>query len=320
MRASAKAQPNIALIKYWGKRDSIRNLPAVGSISLTLDDLFTTMDVELDGALESDELRVNGRDAHSLLPRVTQCLDNVLGAGRERARVVSESNFPIAAGLASSASSFAALVVAASAAGGRKLRKDELAGLAGQASGSAARSLYGGFVELRNDGDGISVATILGGEAWPLRIVAAVTCTRPKAVSSGEAMEASRKTSPFYARWIEQQPTDLSVAREAIARRDFGKLAGIAEHNCLKMHSVMWTSRPPVVYWNASTLACLERVRELRADGLSAFFTIDAGPQVKVVCLPGDERHVVEALSGVDGVESVLASGIGAGAALVTAE
>jgi diphosphomevalonate decarboxylase len=86
------------------------------------------------------------------------------------------------------------------------------------------------------------------------------------------------------------------------------------------MHSVMWTSRPPVVYWNASTLACLERVRELRADGLSAFFTIDAGPQVKVVCLPGDERHVVEALSGVDGVESVLASGIGAGAALVTAE
>ena len=118
MRATAKAQPNIALIKYWGKRDSIRNLPAVGSISLTLDELFTTMDVELDGALEHDELRVNGRPAQSLLSRVTRCLDSVLGAGRKRARVISESNFPIAAGLASSASSFAALVVAASAAGG----------------------------------------------------------------------------------------------------------------------------------------------------------------------------------------------------------
>jgi diphosphomevalonate decarboxylase len=320
MRAIAKAQPNIALIKYWGKRDSIRNLPAVGSISLTLDELFTSMEVELDGALDHDELRVNGRRTQSLLPRVSRCLDSVLGAGRLRARVLSESNFPIAAGLASSASSFAALVVAASSAGGRERTTDELAGLAGQASGSAARSLYGGFVELRNDDDGIAVRTILGGEAWPLRIVAAVTSTAPKPVSSGEAMEASRKTSPFYSRWVEEQDMDLSTARDAISIRDFGKLASIAEHNCLKMHSVMWTSRPPVVYWNASTIACLERVRELRADGVSAFFTIDAGPQVKVVCLPEDEPQVVAALSGIGGVESVLASGIGASAALVAGE
>jgi diphosphomevalonate decarboxylase len=320
MRAIAKAQPNIALIKYWGKRDSIRNLPAVGSISLTLDELFTTMDVELDRALDLDELQVNGRLAKSLLPRVSKCLDDVLGAGRMRARVLSESNFPIAAGLASSASSFAALVVAASSAGGRERTTDELAVLAGQASGSAARSMYGGFVELRNDGDGIAVSTILGGEAWPLRIVAAVTSTAAKPVSSGDAMEASRKTSPFYSRWIEEQDMDLSTARDAIAIRDFGKLASIAEHNCLKMHSVMWTSRPPVVYWNASTIACLERVRELRADGVSAFFTIDAGPQVKVICLPEDEPRVIAALSEIGGVESVLASGIGAGAALVAGE
>ena len=149
MRATARAQPNIALIKYWGKRDRDRNLPAVGSISLTLDDLYTTMDVELDGGLDRDELRVNGRSAQSMLPRVARCLDTVLGADRLCARVTSESNFPIAAGLASSASSFAALVVAASAAGGRPRSFDELAGLAGRASGSAARSLYGGFVELR---------------------------------------------------------------------------------------------------------------------------------------------------------------------------
>ena len=212
MRATARAQPNIALIKYWGKRDRDRNLPAVGSISLTLDELYTTMDVELDGGLDRDELDVNGRSAPSMLPRVTRCLDTVLGADRLRARVVSESNFPIAAGLASSASSFAALVVAASAAGGRAYSVDELADLAGRASGSAARSLYGGFVELRNDGDGIDVNTLLEGEAWPLRIVAAVTSQAPKPVSSGEAMEVSRRTSPFYSRWIEEQDMDLSTA------------------------------------------------------------------------------------------------------------
>jgi diphosphomevalonate decarboxylase len=320
MRATARAQPNIALIKYWGKRDSSRNLPAVGSISVTLDELFTTMQVELDGALDLDELHVNGRSSPSLLPRVSRCLDSVLGTDRLRAQVISESNFPIAAGLASSASSFAALVVAASAAGGGGRTTDELARLAGQASGSAARSLYGGFVELRNDGDGIAVRTILDGEAWPMRVIAAVTSTAPKPVSSGDAMEASRKTSPFYSRWIEEQDMDLSTARDAITVRDFGKLASIAEHNCLKMHSVMWASRPPVVYWNAATLACLERVRELQAAGVSAFFTIDAGPQVKVLCLPDDESRVVDALTSVPGVESVLVSGIGAGATLVNGE
>jgi diphosphomevalonate decarboxylase len=320
MRATARAQPNIALIKYWGKRDSMLNLPAVGSISVTLDELYTTMCVELDGVLNLDELHVNGRSAPSLLPRITRCLDTVLGADRLRARVISESNFPIAAGLASSASSFAALVVAASAAGGRTRKTDELAALAGQASGSAARSLYGGFVELHNDGDAIAVRTILDGEAWPLRVIAAVTSTAPKPVSSGEAMEASRRTSPFYSRWVEEQDMDLATARDAITVRDFGKLASIAEHNCLKMHSVMWASRPPVVYWNAATLACLERVRELQADGVAAFFTIDAGPQVKVVCEPGDESQVVEALSGTPGVESVLVSGIGTGAVLVNGD
>ena len=320
MRAIAKARPNIALIKYWGKRDTHLNLPAVGSISVTLDELYTTMAVELDGALDLDELHVNGQSAPTLLPRVSRCLDTVLGAERLRARVHSDSNFPIAAGLASSASSFAALVVAASTAGGLQRTKEELAGLAGRASGSAARSLYGGFVELRNEGTGIGVATILDAEDWPLRIVAAVTSRAPKAVASGEAMELSRNTSPFYGRWLEEQDADLATARDAIAARDFGRLAVVAEHNCLKMHSVMWASRPPVVYWNAATLACLERVRQLQADGVSAFFTIDAGPQVKVVCLPEYEQAVVEAMSKTQGVEAVLVSGIGGGAERVNGE
>lgn len=316
MGATARAQPNIALIKYWGKRDTERNLPAVGSISITLDDLYTEMCVDLDSNF--DRLSVNGKDSPDLLPRVAVCLDTVLGADRPRVCVSSGSNFPLAAGLASSASSFAALVVAASAAAGLNRTTAELADLAGRASGSAARSLYGGFVELRNDADHIVVNSILDREAWPLRVVVAVTEPGAKPIGSGEAMEISRKSSPFYSRWIDEQPMDLATARDAIAVRDFGKLASVAEHNCLKMHSVMWASRPPVVYWNSATLDCLQAVRELQSEGVAVFFTIDAGPQVKAIFLPDVEACVVERLSQVAGVQAVHTSAIGCGAALVS--
>jgi diphosphomevalonate decarboxylase len=317
MPAIAKAQPNIALIKYWGKRDTKLNLPAVGSISITLSELFTEMSVELDGALPGDQLTVNGADNDSLLPRVRRCLDSVLGEQRQFARVVSRSNFPIAAGLASSASAFSALVVAANSAGGRVRCAAELANLAGANSGSAARSLYGGFVELENHGNEVKVASICESADWPLRVVVAVTSTGPKATSSGEAMEISRRTSPFYSRWVDQQPQDLDDARAAIEACDFEKLATVAEHNCLKMHSVMWASRPPVMFWNSATIECMQVVRELRSQGVAVFFTIDAGPQLKAVCLPEDETDVSEALAATAGVRKIMTSGLGGGASLV---
>ena len=317
MRATAKAQPNIALIKYWGKRDTGRNLPAVGSISITLADLYTTMSVDFDTPLGSDVLVVNGADDSSMLPRVSRCLSSVVGAERPHARIESEGNFPIAAGLASSASAFAALVVAADAAAGRENTRAKLASLAGQASGSAARSLLGGFVELRNAGDDIVVSGICGPDEWPLRVVVAVTALGPKPVGSTEAMEVSRNTSPFYDRWIEQQDADLVEARAAIAGRDFARLASVAEHNCLKMHSVMWGSRPPMIYWNSTTLACMQTIRELQSAGVAVFFTIDAGPQVKAICEPAAGAAVEQALAATPGVEQVLVSGLGQGAAQI---
>jgi len=316
MQATARAQPNIALIKYWGKRDAARNLPATGSISVTLDSLFTTMCVDL-GAAERDRLDVNGREDAALLPRVSACLDRVLGSDRAPAQVTSESNFPIGAGLASSASAFAALVVAADAASGGGRDTQHLARLAGAASGSAARSLCGGLVELRNAGDDIEVEQLATPEDWPLRVVVAVTETRPKAIGSSEGMEISRKTSPFYARWIEQQEADLAATRDAIAGRDFGALAAVAEHNCLKMHSVMWGSRPPLIYWNSVTLECMQVVRELQSAGVEVFFTIDAGPQVKAVCTPDSGPRVTQALGETPGVRSILETGLGAGATRV---
>ncbi len=315
MRISARAHPNIALVKYWGKRDSERNLPAVGSISITLGDLWT--DMQLEAGTDADELKVNGEPRDDLLPRIARCLDRVLGEGRQSFSISSESNFPVAAGLASSASSFAATVVAAAGVSGREFDTDELANLAGRASGSAARSLYEGFVELENTDDRVAVRSIRDTQSWPLSVVVAITSAAPKSVGSGEAMEISRRTSPFYARWVDEQEEDLARARAAIAERDFMTLADTAEHNCLKMHSVMWSSRPPMVYWNAATLDCMRVVRELRADGVSAFFTIDAGPQVKAVCLPDEIDRVRDALSQVDGVEHIMTSGLGAGAHLV---
>lgn len=314
MQALARAQPNIALIKYWGKRDVQRNLPAVSSLSITLDELWTTMLVEFSSSLAEDSLSLNGSERAAMLPRVSACLDRVAGPSRPRASVSSECNFPIAAGLASSASAFAALVVAGAAAAGIDRSRLELAQLAGAASGSAARSLFGGFVELTAGEEEIRPEPLLSSPDWPLQVVVAVTERGQKPVSSGEAMRRSAETSPFYSRWLDQQTADLEIARAAVKNRDFEKLADISEHNCLKMHSVTWTSRPPVVYWNAATLECMQVVRELHAAGEAVFFTIDAGPQVKAVCLPESADRVATRLAAVPGVVQIMRSGLGDGA------
>ena len=122
------------------------------------------------------------------------------------------------------------------------------------------------------------------------------------------------KTSPFYNGWVECQSEDLEAAMEAVDKRDFEQLAAVSEHNCLKMHSVMWTSRPPVVYWNNVTLACMETIFNLQKKAEPVFFTIDAGPQLKAVCLPSAEKVVKDALSDTEGVISTLVSGLGCGA------
>lgn len=318
MRATAVAQPNIALIKYWGKHDIAANVPAVGSLSITLESLETRMSVSLDNDAHKDELRVNGEPAGQMLPRVSRCLDQLLGSERAPAVVESVCNFPIAAGLASSASSFAALVVAASRAAGLASDTLSLARAAGQASGSAARSLYGGFVELQTSGHDIEVATILEANDWPMQVIVAVTAAGEKPVSSGDAMNLSAQTSPFYASWVKHQDQDLTLARSAVDERDFKALAAVSEHNCLKMHSVMWASRPPVVYWNRATLACMASIRRLQKDHVPVFFTIDAGPQVKAVCLPEAADQVLAVLQKTEGVIDTMQSILGSGARLLS--
>ncbi len=313
----AQAQPNIALVKYWGKSNIARNLPAVGSLSITLDALYSRMSVDLLDEPGADKLTVNGDENTEMLSRVSACIDLITGSERGAAMVRSETNFPVAAGLASSASAFAALVMATYECVGKTADTLTMARIAGSVSGSAARSLYGGFVELAAGGEDIDVRPIADAEDWPLKVIVAVTETEPKPVSSGEAMIRGAETSPFYDSWVERQAEDLTAARFAVENRDFEQLAAVSEHNCLKMHTVMWTSRPAIVYWNNATLACMEAVRELQKKSEPVFFTIDAGPQLKAVCLPSAEEIVRDTLAGIDGVVKTYSSGLGLGARIV---
>lgn len=321
LAASAVAQPNIALVKYWGKRDTALNLPAGGSISITLSGLQTVTRIRFDASLAADQLILGGAPAPDQLPKVSAVLDLLRrDAGTAlRAQIFSANNFPTGAGLASSASAFAALVVAADAALGLGLPPGRLSEYARRGSGSAARSLFGGFVELHRgsaaDGSDAIAEPLLAPADWPLSVVIAVTSTAAKSVSSGAGMELSRRTSPFYEAWTASNDAALTEARSAIGRRDFAALAEISEHSSTAMHAVMLSTRPALIYWNGATVELLHEVRRLRErDGAAVFATVDAGPQVKAVCLPQHAGQVAAALGQVPGVVEVRTVGLGPGA------
>ena len=320
MQATAVAHPNVALIKYWGKRDTAENLPATGSLSITLGGMETRTRVEFHADLAQDQFLLDGRDVPSG-GRIGACLDELRARAQTeaRCRVESFNDFPTGAGLASSASGFAALVLAAAGALKLELTELELENLSRRGSGSAPRSLFGGFVLLMTGDSGTPACRpIMAPEDWPLEVVVAITDPSSKAVSSTQAMELGRLTSPYYQTWVETHQADLKAGLEWVRRRDFKSLADLAEHNCLKMHAVAMTSQPPMIYWQAATLSAIRAVREMRAEGLGVFFTVDAGPQVKAVCLPGAGQQVADRLAALPGVTRVIPSTLGQGARIVT--
>ncbi len=326
MQATAVAHPNIALIKYWGKRHAALNLPAVGSISLTLGRMSTHTRVRFDPRLSKDELELDGRPADAAdLARVSTFLDRVrqLADVRTRARVETRNDFPTGAGLASSASGFAALALAATSAAGLALSREQLGALARLGSGSAARSLHGGFVEMargeREDGSDAVASPLLAEDAWGLRLLVAVTTVARKPWGSSDGMQRSQSTSPYFEAFVGAQPADLLAMRQAILARDLSRVGELAEHSCLKMHAVMLSTRPPLVYFAPATVAAMHAVHELRRQGTEAYFTIDAGPQVKVLCRSEEAPAVRAALVAVTGVLEVIEDGPGPGARLVEA-
>jgi len=310
MRAVAIAHPNVALVKYWGKQDTATNMPATGSLSITLAGMQTRTTVEFDPQLKQDELVLEGQSDSAASERMQRCLNELRkhAGSSSFARIESENDFPTGAGLASSASGFAALTVAAEAALGLDLAVQERVRIARLGSGSAPRSLFDGATLLDiADTPGETICTsIMAPEEWPLEVVVAVTSTERKKVGSTTGMEASRNASPFFDGWVNSHPADLQEAQAALADKDFMRLADVSEHSCLKMHGLAMSTQPPLMYWSAATLACIHVVRDLRDQGVPVFFTIDAGPQLKAVCLPEATAQVTEALTAVPGVLSTL--------------
>jgi diphosphomevalonate decarboxylase len=321
--ATAIAHPNIALVKYWGKRDSALNLPAAGSLSLTLGPIHTRTTVQfgIDGG--TDEVWFDERPAPAKeVARLSRFLDLVrqLAGTGDRARVVTSNNFPTAAGLASSSSGFAALALAATHAAGLTLPPSELSVLARRGSGSAARSIFGGFAVMdpgeRADGTD-AFARPLEGVDWPLEVVIAVTVEGAKDVSSTVGMEQTERTSPYFDAWIREVPPAIVHATEAILNRDFQRLAAVAEASALQMHASAMAAVPGVIYWRGATIEVVHEVRRARAQGMPVFFTIDAGPHVKVFTTAAYADQAATWLAALPGVLRVIRTRAAGGAHLV---
>ncbi|HVY40732.1 MAG TPA: diphosphomevalonate decarboxylase [Polyangia bacterium] len=318
---------NIALVKYWGKRDAALNLPATGSLSLTLDRLGTRTRVAFDGGSGgADRVTLDGAPAgEKFAARTTAFLDRVRArAGiTTRATVDTANTVPTASGLASSASGFAALAVAAAHAAGLSLSPAELSELARLGSGSAARSIFGGFVEMargqRADGRDAVARPLEAGDGWDVRLVVAITAAGEKTIGSTAAMARTAATSPYYDAWVRGVEGDLADARAAIAARDLNALGAVAERSAMRMHASAMAADPPILYWNPATVSAMGTVRSLRAAGVAAFFTIDAGPHVKVLCAAADAERVASALEATPGVLRTLVAAPGPGARVVEA-
>jgi len=313
--ATALAHPNIALIKYWGNRDNDLRLPMNGSISMNLDGLFARTIVTFDSSLRADALTINGHNVSGKgLERVSFILDLVRAAAgtRDPASVTSENNFPTGAGIASSAAAFAALALAASKAAGLNLSEPQLSRLARRGSGSACRSIPGGFVEWTvGAGDEDSFAkSIAPPEHWDLADCVTVVSAGHKKTGSTEG-HAIAGTSPLQAARVTDSPRRLDLCRRAVMERDFEALASIVELDSDMMHAVMMTSTPALHYWESASVAVMQAVRDWRAEGLPVCYTVDAGPNVHVLCPLGVKDEAEKRLRKIPGVLNVLTARAG---------
>ena len=321
-RVTAQAHPNIAVVKYWGKRDAALNLPAVPSLSVALERFCTRTTVEWGIDAAADSVEINGKaGSPKAVARVSALLD-LIDPQRPRCRVQTANNFPTAAGLASSASAFAALALAADGAAGTQLNRDQLSAIARQGSGSACRSLWGGLVEWRmgeaedgHDSHGLQVAPA---DHWDITVVVAMVNEGEKPVDSRGGMLATARSCHFYPAWVETAPADLAEARRAVIARDLERLGRVMEWSTLKMHATMLTTEPSIRYWQPATIATVQVVEDLRRQGIGAWYTMDAGPNVKVLCERADAPAVARAMAGA--VDRVEVLGVGGDAVLLPSE
>jgi diphosphomevalonate decarboxylase len=309
-RGEATAHPSLALIKYWGKKDSGQNLPATPSLAVTLDTLVTRTSVELRSTADSgkvaDEVRIDGvlQPENRFLSFFSAFREIVAeGAGLDAPYSItaeSSSNFPAAAGLASSASGFAALSLACFQAAGVKKDSRNISSLARIGSASAARSVWGGFTRLDEGAE--SAEPLFDQYWWPeIRIVVVELEQGKKEFSSRQAMEKTRSSSPYYPAWISDAPLLMKQAHSALEKRNLDLLGPLIRMSYLRMFATMFAADPPIIYWKPSSLAVIRLCEEMRFRGIGVWETMDAGPQVKLIAL---EKDIPEILSMVGERES----------------
>jgi diphosphomevalonate decarboxylase len=320
----ARARANIALSKYWGKADRALNLPAVPSLSLTLDDLVTETTAARDPSLAADHVDLDGthrtgdeaKTLAAFLALVRSRAGVAEGAPETYLRVRSFNRFPTASGLASSASGYAALAAAAAAAYGLALDDAALSALARRGSASAARSVFGGWVELPAGAPGddtTGARPLFAADHWDVAMVLALVDRGPKDIASRDGMRRTAETSPYYAAWLAAAPLLHARVRDAVTARDLAATGEAMEASTMAMHASAWAAQPAVRYARGVTLDVLDAVRALRRDGVGAWATMDAGPHVKVLCAGGDAESVAARLRPTPGVLEARIARPGAG-------
>ncbi len=326
MKASAVANANIALVKYWGKRNKELMLPTNNSISMTTEGLNTHTTIEFNKKYKEDVFILNEHEFKKGSEEYDEYISLFLNLVRQiaktglKAKIVSKNNFPTAAGLASSAAGFSALAVAVNDALNLGLDKRQLSMLARRGSGSATRSIFGGFVEWKKgekeDGSDSFAEQIAAPDYFPeFRMIACVTSKKKKKIKSRAGMDQTMQTSPMYKAWLETVDEDILAVRRGIMQKDFTLIGKTAEENCLKMHATMITTKPGIVYWNAGTMNVLHSIMEWRSDGLECYFTMDAGPQVKIICLEKNVNEIENKLRELNDIERVIVASPGKDAA-----
>jgi len=319
-KATAISCANIAFVKYWGRKSDALRLPLNSSISMNLDHATTITTVMFDPALNADQVTIEETETtEKAARRVSAHLDRIraLANIQMRAQVVSRNSFPMGAGIASSASAFAALTVAGCAAAGLRLDERALTILARQGSGSACRSIPAGFVEWHtaDTSEAAYAEQIAPPDHWDICDLIAIAQTEHKKVDSTKGNELVH-TSPFaQARLIEAERA-LPVIRRAILERDFATLGEETEQEAIRMHAVAMTSRPGILYWSPVTVRIMQAVRDWRESGIPAYFTIDAGANVHVLCQGTDAATLQAELRTLPGVLSVIANRPGPGSQL----
>lgn len=320
-KSTAIAHPNIAFIKYWGNRDQAQRIPVNGSISMNLAALETRTSLVIDPELKADRLTINGEEQSGpALKRVQQFMTLIRQmSGREEFTIIESTNsFPSSAGIASSAAAFAALAVAGTHAYGLSLPEKEMSRLARRGSGSACRSIPAGFVEwLPGTTDQDSFAqTIAPVEHWDLWDCVAIVEAGSKHTGSTAGHQIA-DSSPLQSARVADSHRRLDICREAIQRKDFEMLAEIIELDSNIMHAVMMTSTPNLIYWQPASVMLMHEVSQLRYQGVAAAYTLDAGPNVHVICTAESAQIVKKHLENLPGVLQVLLSPAGGAARLL---